>query len=53
MAEEMAGLARGAGTGAAADPRADFERVLAAQNLRAAVTQQDWKDGRGRSSSAR
>jgi type II secretory pathway component PulM len=48
MTEEMAGLARAAGTGAGRDPRADFERVLAAQNLSASVSQQDWKEGRGR-----
>jgi type II secretory pathway component PulM len=30
------------------DARADLERVLAQQNLRALLTQQDWKDGRAR-----
>ena len=48
MTEEMAGLARAAATGSGGDPRADFERVLAAQNLGTSVSQQDWKDGRGR-----
>ena len=48
MIEEMAGLARAAAPGAGGDLRADFERALAAQNLGASLTQQDWKDGRGR-----
>jgi type II secretory pathway component PulM len=47
MADEMAGLAR-ATAPAAADPRAELDRVLAQQNLRPAVTQQEWKDGRAR-----
>jgi type II secretory pathway component PulM len=48
MTEEMAGLARAAAARAGGDPRADFERALAAQNLSASVSQQDWKEGRGR-----
>jgi type II secretory pathway component PulM len=48
MTEEMAGLARAAPAAAAADPRPDLERVLVEQNLRAPLTQQDWKDGRVR-----
>ena len=45
-ADEIAGLARGAAPPASADPRADLERVLTQQNVRAALTQQEWKDGR-------
>src|SRR5206468_6246708 len=48
MTEEMAGLARAAPPAAVADPRPDLERVLVEQNLRAPLTQQDWKDGRAR-----
>jgi type II secretory pathway component PulM len=48
MIDEMAGLARAPAAGADADPRPDLERVLVLQNLRAALTQQDWKDGRAR-----
>jgi type II secretory pathway component PulM len=44
--DEMAGLAREAVPPASADPRADFERVVAQQGLRGALTQQDWKNGR-------
>jgi len=44
--DEIAGLARSAAPPASADPRADFERILTQQNVRAAVTQQEWKDGR-------
>ena len=43
---DMAGLARASAGTADADPRPDLERVLVLQNLRPAVTQQDWKDGR-------
>ena len=46
MAEDSAGLARTTAPAAAADPRADFDRVVTQQGLRAALTQQDWKDGR-------
>jgi type II secretory pathway component PulM len=46
--EEMAGLARAGAQARDADPRIDLERVLVQQNLRAALTQQDWKDGRAR-----
>lgn len=45
-ADEIAGLARSATPPASADPRADFERILTQQNVRAALTQQDWKEGR-------
>jgi len=48
MTEEMAGLARSAAASAGGDPRTDLERVLALQNLRTQLTQQDWKEGRGR-----
>ncbi len=48
MAEEMAGLARTPLPGGATDARTDLERILAEQNLRALLTQQDWKDGRAR-----
>ena len=48
MTEEMAGLARAAPPAAAADPRPELERVLVEQNLRAPLTQQDWKDARAR-----
>jgi type II secretory pathway component PulM len=48
MTAEMAGLARAATTVAGGDPRTDFERVLAAQNLGVPLTQQEWKDGSGR-----
>jgi type II secretory pathway component PulM len=48
MTAEMAGLARAVTTVAGGDPRVDFERVLAAQNLGVPLTQQEWKDGRGR-----
>jgi general secretion pathway protein M len=44
--DEMTGLARAPAGTAEADPRPDLERVLVLQNLRPAVTQQDWKDGR-------
>jgi len=46
MADEIAALARGAAPPASADPRADFERILTQQNVRAALTQQEWKEGR-------
>jgi type II secretory pathway component PulM len=48
MTEEAAGLARAAPNSAPADQRASLERVLAQQDLRAAVTQLDWQDGRAR-----
>jgi type II secretory pathway component PulM len=48
MTDEIASLSRMAALGGDTDPRADLERVLAQQNLRAALTQQDWKDGRAR-----
>jgi type II secretory pathway component PulM len=47
MTDETASLSRMAAFGDT-DPRADLERVLVQQNLRAALTQQDWKDGRAR-----
>jgi type II secretory pathway component PulM len=46
MGEEIALLGRTAPPPAAADPRAELERVVAQYGLRAAVAQQDWKDGR-------
>jgi type II secretory pathway component PulM len=48
MSEELAGLSRTPAPAGNADPRADLERILAQQNLRVALTQQDWKDGRVR-----
>lgn len=48
MTDEIASLSRMAALGGNTDPRADLERVLVQQNLRAALTQQDWKDGRAR-----
>lgn len=48
MADEIPGLARAPAGTANADPRPDLERVLVLQNLRSALTQQDWKDGRAR-----
>jgi type II secretory pathway component PulM len=46
MTEEAAGLARTAGTPAPVDTRSMLERILAQHNLRAAVTQLDWQEGR-------
>jgi type II secretory pathway component PulM len=46
MADDLAGLARTTAPAAPGDPRADFERVLAQQGLRAALAQQEWKEGR-------
>jgi type II secretory pathway component PulM len=46
--EEAAGLARTPAAPAAADPRATLDRILAQQNLRGAVTQLDWQEGRAR-----
>lgn len=48
MASEMAGLARTPGAPPAADARADLERALTQQGLRAAATQIEWQDGRAR-----
>ena len=48
MTEEAAGLARATPTSAPADARTVLERILAQQNLRGAVTQLDWQDGRAR-----
>ncbi len=48
MADEMAGLARAAPPPAAADARADLERVLTREGLRNSVTQADWQEGRAR-----
>jgi type II secretory pathway component PulM len=48
MTAEMAGLARASATSPTPEPRAGLERVLAQQNLRTAVTQLEWKDGRAR-----
>ena len=46
MTEEAAGLARTPAAPAPADPRATLDRILAQQNLRGAVTQLDWQEGR-------
>jgi type II secretory pathway component PulM len=48
MTDEIAGLARTSDMPVAADARGSLERVLAQQNLRSAVTQLDWQDGRAR-----
>ena len=44
--EEAAGLARTPAAPGPADPRATLDRILAQQNLRGAVTQLDWQEGR-------
>ena len=46
MTDEIAGLARAVAPAAAADPRADFERIVTELGVRGALTQQEWKDGR-------
>ena len=46
MTEEAAGLARTSSTSAPSDARATLDRVLAQQNLRGALTQLDWQEGR-------
>ena len=46
MTEEAAGLARASQSSAPADARSTLERILAQQNLRGAVTQLDWQEGR-------
>ena len=46
--DEIAGLARAPTTQPAPDGRAGLERILAQRNLRSAVTQLDWQDGRAR-----
>jgi type II secretory pathway component PulM len=48
MADEMAALARTPAAPAAGDPRALLDRSLAAADLRPAVTQLEWQDGRAR-----
>ena len=48
MTDEIAGLARSSAQPAAPDARAGLERILAQQNLRSAVTQLEWQDGRAR-----
>jgi type II secretory pathway component PulM len=50
MSDEIVGLERTAASPPPAtnDLRAGLERVLAQQNLRGAVTQLDWQDGRAR-----
>jgi len=48
MTDEIAGLARTSAAPATTDARAGLERVLAQQNLRSAVTQLEWQDGRAR-----
>jgi type II secretory pathway component PulM len=46
MGSEISGLARLPPKAAPADARAALERILVQQNLRSAVTQLDWRDGR-------
>ena len=46
MTEEAAGLARASATAAPSDTRGALDRILAQQNVRAAVTQLDWQEGR-------
>jgi len=46
MTEDAAGLARNPATPTPADPRTTLDRTLAQQNLRGAVTQLDWQEGR-------
>ena len=46
MTKEIGGLVRSQTISAPADPRPDLDRVLAQQNLRPAVTNLDWRDGR-------
>ena len=48
MTAEIAGLARSPAAPAAPDARAGLERVLVQQNLRPAVTQLEWQEGRAR-----
>lgn len=48
MTEEAAGLARASQPSAPSDARTTLERILAQQNLRGAVTQLDWQEGRAR-----
>ncbi len=46
MVKEIGGLARTPPMDAPSDARAALERILLQQNLRAAVTQLEWRDGR-------
>jgi type II secretory pathway component PulM len=46
MVNEIDGLARTPPREAPSDARSALERILAQQNLRAAVTQLEWRDGR-------
>ena len=48
MTEEIGGLARAAATPVPPDARVALERILVQQNLRSAVTQIEWRDGRAR-----
>ena len=48
MTAEIAGLARTSATRPTPDAHAGLDRVLAQQNLRSAVTQLEWQDGRAR-----
>jgi type II secretory pathway component PulM len=48
MSAEIAGLARTTAPPAQTDVRAGLERILAQHNLRGALTQLDWQDGRAR-----
>jgi len=47
MAREIGELTRTPATDAPPDARAGLERILLQQNLRPAVTQLEWRDGRG------
>jgi type II secretory pathway component PulM len=46
MAREIGGLARPPAMEAPSDVRAGLDRILVTQNLRPAVTQLEWRDGR-------
>lgn len=48
MVEEIGGLARTAVPPDRPDARAGLERILVQQNLRSAITQIEWRDGRAR-----
>lgn len=48
MSAEIAGLARTSAAPAPTDMRAGLERILVQHNLRGAVTQLDWQEGRAR-----
>jgi type II secretory pathway component PulM len=48
MADEIAGLSRTTPATGSTDAKAELDRVLSQQGLRAAVTQLDWQEGRAR-----